>query len=380
MWCCGPSLLRADSGPRLEIFMPVRLSTTCGLLVFVVIGVVSCWGQAQQEQAQQKPEITIGFSIEATNGERWQTDLDEFRLRAQQLGAQTITRSADGDDDLQFKQVKELLDAGIDALVLLPHDSAKASRIVEAAHAKHVPVISYDRLIPNPQVDLYIGFDLFSVGVLQAQCLAEHAPKGNYILLGGSPLDPNSKVVRSGQMSVLEPLIDRGDIKILADIWVPEWSPTQAYVLIAKVLHDLASHDPKTPLTAILASNDGTAGGAIQALEDNNLSGKVLVTGQDADLAAVVRLFDGTQLMTVYKPVTGEARTAAEAAVTLATHGKVETSTTVPNGAQTTKAILLTPISVTRQSAKDTVFKEGFQKIETVKRTLPKDKWAELER
>jgi D-xylose transport system substrate-binding protein len=104
------------------------------------------------------------------------------------------------------------------------------------------------------------------------------------------------------------------------------------------------------------------------------------VTGQDADLAAVVRLFDGTQLMTVYKPVTGEARTAAEAAVTLARHANVETSTTVPNGAQTTKAILLTPISVTRQNAKDTVFKEGFQKIETVKRTLPKDKWAELER
>ncbi len=106
----------------------------------------------------------------------------------------------------------------------------------------------------------------------------------------------------------------------------------------------------------------------------------MLVTGQDADLAAVARLFDGTQLMTIYKPIPGEARTAAEAAVALATRHNVETSTTVPNGAQDTKAILLTPISVTRQNAKDTVFKDGFQKIETVKRTLPKDKWAELDR
>ncbi len=135
--------------------MRVRLPKICGVLV--LISVVSCWGQTQ---AQQKPDIKIGFSIEDTKGERWQTDLDEFQLRAQQLGAQTITRSADGDDNLQFKQVRELLDTGIDALVLLPHDSAKAVRIVEAAHAKHVPVISYDRLVPSPHVDLYIGFDL----------------------------------------------------------------------------------------------------------------------------------------------------------------------------------------------------------------------------
>ena len=240
--------------------MLVSPSKICGLVVLIAF--VSCWGQAQQ-----KPDLKIGFSLENTKGERWQTDLDEFQTRAQQLGAQTFIRSADGDDDLQFKQVKELLDSGIDALVLLPHDTAKASRIVEAAQAKHVPVISYDRLVPNPHVDLYIGFDLFQVGVLQAQSLTEHAPKGNYILMAGSPLDPNSKVVRAGQMKVLQPLIDRGDIKILADIWIPEWSPAQAYVLVTQALHDL-----KVPLTAILASNDGTAGGAIQALADNNLS------------------------------------------------------------------------------------------------------------
>jgi D-xylose transport system substrate-binding protein len=350
--------------------MRVCTSRVCGLLVLVIIGVASCWGQEQQ-----KPEIKIGFSIEATNGERWQTDLDEFQLRAHELGATVVTRSANGDDDLQFKQVKEMLDEGIRALVLLPHDSAKAVRIVEEAHARHVPVISYDRLVPSPQVDLYVGFDLFKVGVLQAQCLTDHAPKGNYILLAGSPLDPNSKVVRAGQMKVLQPLIDRGDIKVLTDIWVPDWSPTQAYILVTKALHEL-----KEPLTAILASNDGTAGAAIQALEDNHLSGKVLVTGQDADLAAVVRLFDGTQLMTVYKPIAGEARAAAEAAVKLARRGNVEMTTSVPNAEQTTKAILLTPVLVTPQNASSTVLKDGFQKIESVRRALPQDKWAELER
>ena len=345
--------------------MRVRFEYFCFALV--IFALASCCSQAQQ--------LKIGFSLEAIKGERWQTDVDEFQLRAQQLGATTITRSADGDDDLQFRQVNELLASGIEALVLLPHDFQKASRIVDAAHARHVPVISYDRLVQNPNVDLYIGFDLFSVGVLQAETLIAHAPKGNYILLAGSPLDPNSKVVRAGQMKVLQPFIDRGDIRILSDIWVPEWSPTQAYILMTKALQDL-----KSPLAAILASNDATAGGAIQALEDNNLSGQVLVTGQDADLAAIARLYDGTQLTIVYKLLAGEARTAAEAAVTLAKHTSVETTTTVPNGASTTKAILLTPISVTRENARQTVIKDGFQKLESVRRALPKDKWADLDR
>jgi D-xylose transport system substrate-binding protein len=324
--------------------------------------------------AQTPKKLTkIGFSIEALTGERWKTDLDEFQKRAEQLDAQVLIRSADGDDDLQFQQVKDLLDTNIDVLVLLPHDTEKSSRIVDVAHAKHVPVISYDRLVHNPYVDLYIGFDLYSVGMLQAQSLVQKAPKGNYILLGGSPLDINSKVVRSGQMKVLQPFIDRGDIKVVADLWVPEWSPTQAYILVSQELRRTDA-----PISAIVASNDGVAGGAIQALEDEKLSGKVLVSGQDADLAAVVRLFEGTQLMTVYKAFPEEARSAATAAVQLARHEKIQGLQLVPNGELKTQAILLTPIAVDRNNVRSTVIKDGFQKLEVVKQSLPKDKLAEL--
>ncbi len=321
----------------------------------------------------QKNEIKIGFSIEDMKGERWQTDLDEFQQRAHELGGAVVTRSADGDDDLQFRQVNELLKDGIDVLVFLPHDTSKAGRIVEAAHAKHVPVISYDRLT-NASVDLYVGFDLFSVGLEQAESLVDRAPKGNYLLLGGSPLDANSKVVRAGQMKVLQPFIDRSDIHVLADVWVPEWSATEAYLIVTKELNKL-----KAAPTAIVASNDAIAGGAIQALEDKGWSGRVLVSGQDADLAAIERIFDGSQLMTVYKPVGNEARAAAEAAIKLARHEDVESRVEVPNGMLTTKAILLTPICVTQQNAKQTVLKDGFQKLEVVKQGLPKDKQAQLD-
>ncbi len=334
------------------------------LLIVLMLGVA---------QAQKK-EIKIGFSIEAMEGERWQTDLDEFQQRAHELGAAVVTRSAHGNDDLQFRQINELLKSGIDVLVFLPHDTSKAGRIVEAAHAKHVPVISYDRLAAAP-VDLYVGFDLFSVGLEQAQSLVDRAPKGNYLLVGGSPLDANSKVVRAGQMKVLQPFIDRGDIHAVADVWVPEWNAGEAYVMVTKELNKFTAAP-----TAVVASNDAIAGGAIQALEDKGWSGRVLVSGQDADLAAIERIFDGSQLMTVYKPVGDEARAAAEAAMKLARHEDVESRAEVPNGTLTTKAILLTPICVTQQNARQTVLKDGFQKLEVVKQSLPKDKQAQLDK
>jgi D-xylose transport system substrate-binding protein len=346
--------------------MRVSLRLFSGLPFFVLVLALTA------AQAQKK-EVKIGFSLEAVQGERWQTDLDEFQQRAHELGGAVVTRSANGNDDLQFRQITELLNGGIDVLVFLPHDTSKAGRIVEAAHAKHVPVISYDRLASAP-VDLFVGFDLFSVGVEQAQSLVDHAPKGNYVLLGGSPLDANSKAVRAGQMKVLQPYIDRGDIHVLADLWVAEWSPVEAYMMITKELLKFTAAP-----TAIVASNDGTAGGAIQALEDKGWSGKVLVSGQDADLAAIERIFDGSQLMTVYKPVGNEARAAAEAAVKLARHEDLESRAEVPNGTFSTKAILLAPVSVTLENAKQTVLKDGFQKLETVKQGLPKDKQALLD-
>lgn len=128
-----------------------------------------------------------------------------------------------------------------------------------------------------------------------ASALVNRAPRGNYLLLGRWPLDTNSKAVRTGQMKVLQPIIDRGDIHILAGIWVPEWSATRAYLLVTDELKRL-----KAAPTAIGASNDAIARSAIQALEDKRWSGDVIVSGQDADLAAIERIFDGSQLMTVY--------------------------------------------------------------------------------
>jgi len=131
----------------------------------------------------------------------------------------------------------------------------------------------------------------------------------------------------------------------------------------------------KGDITAVVASNDGTAGGAIQALEEHKLAGKVLVSGQDADLAAIIRILDGTQTMTVYRPLGLQAKLAAEAAVNLATGTPVKNAVSISNGTKTVQAILLSPVVVTRDNVKQTVIKDGFQKLETIQKSLPKEKW-----
>jgi D-xylose transport system substrate-binding protein len=243
-------------------------------------------------------------------------------------------------------------------------------RIVASARAKNVPVLSYDRLIRNSSIDIFVGADAEAIGELQASTLVKAAPTGNYVLIGGSPTDLTAKLVRAGQMKILKPLIGRGDIKIFADVWARDWLPVEAYTHTIEVIEAYQRN-----ITAIVASDDGTAGGAIQALQDHGLAGKVLVSGQDADLAAIIRILDGTQTMTVYKPVGLEARQAAEVAVNLAKGETIRSSAFIPNGNGNVPAFFVPPVVVTKDNVMQTVIKDGFQNLDTIQKSLPPEKW-----
>ena len=308
----------------------------------------------------------IGFAIEAMKGERWQTDLEEFQKKAKELSAEVVSADAGGDDDKQFEQVKEMIKGGIDVLVLLPHDSSKAGRMVDAAKAAHVKVISYDRLAQNGDVDLYVTFDRKEIGKMQAEYLVSRAPKGNYVLIGGSPNDEGAKTLHTAQMKVLQPYVDRGDIRIVADGFIHDWVASEAYIFMLKAL-ETANGD----VAGVIAANDALAGGAIQALREHKLAGKTLVSGQDADLAAVICIAQGEQSMTVYKPITQEADRAAEEAVRLAGGGKVEAEAKIRNGKVEVPTILLRPVVVARGNIKETVVKDGFQTLTSINRDLP---------
>jgi D-xylose transport system substrate-binding protein len=336
-----------------------RTLTMLAGMFFIVLN-----GQLVRAQDGNKPKI--GFSIEDMKGERWQTDRDSFEARAKELGAEVIFADAGGDDARQLQQVKDMIKAGIKVLVLLPHDAAMANRMVDAAKSAHVKVISYDRLIPNGDVDLYVSFDRVQIGWMQADYLVKHAPRGNYVLIGGSPTAEDAKTLHEAQMRVLQPYIDRGDIKVIADGYTKDWLPSEAYLFMLKAIDS-----SQGKIAAVLASNDGMAGGAIQALGEHNLAGKVLVSGQDADLSAVICIAQGTQSMTVYKPITNEAAVAAEEAVRLAKGEKTRANRTINNGKIEVPAILLKPIEVTRDNIKATVVKDGFQTLKSINQALP---------
>jgi D-xylose transport system substrate-binding protein len=327
--------------------------------------------QAQDRQGSSGT-LKIGFLMDSLKVERWQTDLDRFQRRAAELGAEVLAETAEGDDELQLAQAQKLLASGVKALVLVPHDSEKAVRIVNAAKAKQVPLLCYERLVRHPDVTFFIGVDALAVGLLQADSLSQQAPRGNYVLIGGSPTDSNARILHDGQMRILKPLIERGEIKIVSDTWSKDWEPSEAYAHMTAAIESTNGN-----IAAVVASNDGTAGGAIQALEDHKLAGKVLVSGQDADLAAIIRILDGTQTMTVYKPLGSQAKLAAEAAVALAKGQAVKTTSAVSIGDNSIPAILLHPVVVTKNNVRQTVIKDGFQNLETIQKSLPKEKWPQ---
>ena len=190
-------------------------------------------------------------------------------------------------------------------------------------------------------------------------------------LIGGAPTDNNAQLVRDGQMNVLKPAIDRGDIKIVSDQWAKDWLAVEAL----KIMENALTRN-NNKVDAVIASNDGTAGGAIQAIGEQKLSGKILVTGQDAELSACQRIASGTQTMTVYKPIKSLGYKAAELAVSLAKKQALTDPTRgVNNGKRDVPSVLLEPIAVDKANLASTVLADGYQKLDAVYKDVPKDQW-----
>jgi D-xylose transport system substrate-binding protein len=351
----------------------IRLSVAF-LLVMALLA-AGCVSGTQNQGTSGTPNkgngpVRIGFLMDTLKEERWQRDKDLFEAYAKSKGAEVTTLVSNGSDAEQQKQAENLLTKGVDVLVVVPHNAEAAASIVEAGKRAGKPVISYDRLIKDSDVDLYVSHQVIKIGEMQAQYLVDRQPKGNYVLIGGAPTDNNALLLREGQMKVLKPYVDRGDIKIIADPFAKEWQPNEAMKHMENALTQSSNN-----VQAVVASNDGTAGGVVQALEAQGLAGKVLVSGQDADLAALQRIVEGKQTMTIYKPIKPLAESAVDAALKLARGEKLETTTTINNGKKDVPAILQEPIAVGKDNVMSTVVKDGYLKMEDIYRNVPKDQW-----
>lgn len=334
------------------------------LLLSLLIGLtLQRTGEAAVTNGLQKP--VIGLSMDTLEIERWQHDRDMFVARANELGADVLVVSANGDDTRQVRDCEALINNKVSALVIIPHDGAAMAKGVALAHEAGIPVLAYDRLILNSDLDLYITFDNVKVGELQAGYLVDKlkGKKARIVRLLGSKTDNNAFLFKQGQDNILNPAIDRGDIEIVHEDWCDGWRPENA----KKVLNAAITKAGRD-IDAVLCSADILAGGAIQVLLEEGLAGKVLVTGQDADLASCQRIVEGTQSMTIYKPLKNLAGTAAEIAVKMAKGQVIVAKEELHNGQVMVPSIFLKVHVVDKDTMDSTVIADGFHQREAVYR------------
>ncbi len=339
--------------------MKARLGfVVLSFLLSVALGLTLSRRGGEVSTAHAKP--LIGLSLDTLKEERWQADRDLFVARAGELGADVLVQAANSDDTRQIQDVEALISRKVDALVIVPHNGAAMAKAVGLAHDAGIPVIAYDRMIPDAGVDLYVSVDPYKVGALQARFLIDYfkgkGPK-KLVRINGAKTDPNAHLVKKGQDDALAAA---PSLKIVHEDWAEEWKPENAKKITQAALTRVGSFD------AVLAANDGTAGGAIQALSEEGLAGKVVVTGQDAELAACQRVLAGVQSMTIYKPLKKLAALAAEAAVRLASRRPVIAKEEVADAKGPVPAIMLAPVIATKENMLSTVVADGFHSREDV--------------
>lgn len=335
--------------------------------------IISCGGGTQPGDAtngtSDGKQVRIGFAMDTVKEERWQRDHDAFQARCKELGVICEITVADNKADKQANDVDNLLTKGIDVLVIAPSNAKQAASMVEKAKAQGVPVISYDRLIDSDKIDLYISHQVPVIGRRIAEYALEKVPEGNYVMVYGSSTDNNAHIMKKEQLAVLKPAIDAGKVKIVAENFIDNWDNSLALNFVENTLTQNNDN-----VQAIVVSNDGMAGGVVSALSKRGLEGKVLVTGQDAQLDALQRIAEGKQAMTVYKPIIELANGAVDAAIKLAKGEKLD-ATPFMNDAisKEVPAILLEVVTVDKASLMDTVIKDGYAKYEDVFRNVPEN-------
>ncbi|MCE8418937.1 D-xylose ABC transporter substrate-binding protein [Rhodovulum sulfidophilum] len=256
-------------------------------------------------------DLTVGVSWSNFQEERWKTDEAAIRAALDAAGAEYVSTDAQSSSAKQLSDVESMIAQGVDALLILAQDTSAIIPAVQAADDEGIPVIAYDRLIEDPRA-FYLTFDNLEVGRMQARAVLEKAPEGNYVMIKGSPTDPNADFLRAGQQEVLQPAIDAGKVRIVGEAYTDGWLPANAQRNMEQIL---TANDNE--VDAVVASNDGTAGGAVAALAAQGMAG-IPVSGQDGDHAGLNRVAKGTQTVSVWKDARELGRTAAEIAIELA--------------------------------------------------------------
>lgn len=328
-------------------------------LIFCMAVLPGCRGVETETAGvadREEDTIRIGLSFDSFIIERWQRDRDAFTARASELGAEVNVQCANGDAREQAAQIEYLVKKDMDVIVIVAADCNALSEPVRKAKREGARVIAYDRLIMNADVDLCITFDNERVGEMMAETIISRTPENAKIfMMCGSPEDNNVSLVMKG----FHAMVDRTDREIAETAYADNWLSEIGFSRVSEYLDNGGEAD------AIMCGNDDIASQVIRALSERRMAGEVCVVGQDADLGACQRVVEGTQAMTVYKPVEKLARRAAECAVTLAKGDELKTAGTFFDGTQEVPYIGLEPIAVTAANM-DVVIEDGFHLREDI--------------
>ncbi|WP_374213624.1 D-xylose ABC transporter substrate-binding protein [Jannaschia sp. LMIT008] len=299
---------------------------------------------------------TVGVSWSNFQEERWKSDEAAIREALEAAGATYISADAQSSSSKQLSDIESLIAQGADALIILAQDSQAIGPAITQARDEGIPVVGYDRLIDDPYA-FYLTFDNVEVGRMQARAVLEAAPEGNYVMIKGSPTDPNSDFLRGGQQEVLQDAIDAGDVTILDEAYTDQWLSANAQRNMEQIL---TANDNE--VDAVVASNDSTASGVAAALAAQGMSDTPL-SGQDGDTAALNRIARGAQTVSVWKDARDLGRRAGEIAVALAGGTALDeiegASEWTSPGGTTLHAQFLEPVPITRDNL-DVVVDAGW--------------------
>lgn len=342
-----------------------RKVVAIALLCVVTLGACGVQiGEVEEKEGEIEDKIQIGMCFDSFVIERWQRDRDVFVSMAKELGAEVNVQNANGDLDKQKEQIQYFIDKGMDVIVIIAIDSNGLSDSVKKAKDAGIKVVAYDRLIYDADVDLYISFDNEKVGALMAETLIENGISGGKVLmLGGSLTDYNVIEMEAGFKEVM----DKNDVTVMDSFHAEGWLAELAAEYVYDHVQEVRNAD------AIMCGNDNLASLVIDALAEKRLLKDVLVVGQDADLGACQHIVEGTQLMTVYKPVEKLAQKAAEYAVMLGKGEEIDNTEVkyISNKNYIIPYVALEPISVTADNMNEVIIESGFHLKEDVYLNVP---------
>ena len=316
--------------------------------------------QTTKHTTDKNLQFTIGFSIDTLAIERWQRDLDIFINKVRELGGEVIVQNAGNNVEEQNRQLLYLLEKNCDAIVVLPKDASSLSESIQKIRAKNIPVISYDRLTLNSDINLYLTIDSEVVGEYMASELLRCTKGTNWYCIFGAEEDYNMTLIQMGLSRILR----NTDVRINHTFFTEGWNYDLSYEEMIRIIRE-----DKIP-DAIVCGNDAIAASIIQALERYAPEANVAICGQDADIVACQYIVQGKQAFTIFKPIVQLAEYAAECAVHLAKGQEIETQglkvRSINNGYGDITSVWLQPSCVDKYNMDKVIVESGFHSAASI--------------